>query len=494
MSFFPTFSTFLEINIGSFHLSIQWYAVLILTGALICFAIFRNSAKKLGYDPKVLEDYFIYMMPLAIVGARLYYCIFEWSSYSSNPIRIFYLWEGGLAIHGGLIVGVIFSYFYFRSKGYNLLRVGDCVMPNILIAQAIGRIGNFMNHEAYGNVVSESFYDHFPTFIKENMYIDGFYRQPTFLFEAIGNLIGYVFIRFIFRKYMWKKRGDMIYAYVAWYGIVRFFVEGLRSDALMFMGLRIAQIVSIAFILIGVLGYIGVYDKVFKKFYPFKHEKPAILFDFDGTLVDTFPLIKESFKHTFKTHPITQEISDGDIQTFFGPPLKETFAKYYPIDMVEEVIATYREHNLKNHDAYVKAMPNAKELLDYLKAQEYEIAIVTSKLKDAAMLGLEVSGLKPYFDVVVTLDDVDAHKPNPEGLLKACALLNVAHDSMIYVGDTASDMKTAHNMGAYSIAYVSQNAFNEDALIACKPSAIIYDLIDIKTIIQEEREWSEFTI
>ena len=241
IEFFPNMKTFLAIHIGSLELVIAWYAVLILSGALIAYFIAQKEAQKRGYDKNLLEDFFISVLPLAIVGARIYYVVFEWHRYASNPISAFYIWEGGLAIHGGLITAIVYAYLYFKHFGINLMRVGDCMMPNILIAQVIGRWGNFMNQEAYGDIVSADYFTHFPAFIKDNMYIDGFYRMPMFLYEGIGNLIGFILIKTVFKKYGYKKRGDYVYAYLMWYGMVRFFVEMFRSDALMFMGLRVAQ-------------------------------------------------------------------------------------------------------------------------------------------------------------------------------------------------------------------------------------------------------------
>ncbi|NCC55685.1 MAG: prolipoprotein diacylglyceryl transferase, partial [Erysipelotrichia bacterium] len=373
MNFFPTSRIFLEINIGSFHLQIAWYAILILTGAILAYTLSIRQAKKLGYNKDVLEDFFITMLPLAIIGARIYYCIFEWQRFASDPISVFYIWEGGLAIHGGLIVGVVYAYFYFRYKGINLLRVGDCIMPNVFIAQVIGRWGNFMNQEAYGQIVSEDYFTHFPAFIKQQMYIDGYYRQPMFLYEGIGNLIGFILIKTVFKKYGYKKRGDMIYAYIAWYGIVRFFVEGFRSDSLMFMGLKVAQLISLVFVLAGVLGLVGVYNKVFKKVYPFKKEKPIVLFDADGTLVDSEKLIKDSFLHTFAHYLPKHELSEDELHSFMGPPLRDTFEKYLPAQQVDEAVEYYREYNHEKHDDEVTGMLHAKEMVAYLKAEGYTL-------------------------------------------------------------------------------------------------------------------------
>ena len=281
MSFFPDFRTFLEIG----PLSIKWYAIFILSGAIIAYSISARGIKKMGYSSSVADDLFFGALIFGIIGSRLWYVLFyDLSYYLSNPITIFMTWNGGMAIQGGLILGGLYAYFFLKKKNISFLRMADVVVPTILIAQALGRWGNFMNQEAYGRVVDEAYFNLFPAFIKNTMFIDGAYREPTFLYESVLNIIGYILIVYVLKRFSENKRGDLLYAYLMWYGISRFWVEGLRTDSLMFMGLRMAQITSIVFIVIGLLGKLGVYDKFMKK------KKPTILFDFDGTLGDTEPL------------------------------------------------------------------------------------------------------------------------------------------------------------------------------------------------------------
>jgi len=493
MEFFPDLKTFVTIQIGSFTLHIAWYAILILTGALLAYHLSIKNAKKLGYSKQLLEDFFFVLMPIVIVGARLWYVVFEWNQYSDNLLKIFEIWEGGLAIHGGLVTGIIVAYVYFRKQGVNLLRIGDCIMPNVLLAQAIGRWGNFLNQEAYGEVVSADYFNGFPTFIKEHMYIYGQYRQPMFLYEGIGNIIGFILITFVYKRWGRKRNGDLIYAYIVWYGIVRFFIEMFRSDALMLGGLKVAQLTSILFMLVGGLGIMGVYNKVFKNLYPFRKEKPVIIFDADGTLIDTQQLIIDSFIHTFKVYKPEVQLSEEELSSFMGPPLRDTFAKYFDESLLDDVVTTYREYNQEKHDSYVKEMPHAKSLLTYLKQEGYEMAVVSNKIRKLVLRGLAKCELQEYFDVVIGKDEVKYPKPNPEGILKACKELNVPFDSLIYVGDSDVDIQSAKNMGAYSIAYIS-DLKREQALKKTKPCSIVYDLIEIKDIIKEEKEWNEFVI
>lgn len=169
MTFFPDMKTF--IAIGGFQ--ITWYAIIILTGAFVAYYLTLRQVRKWGYKEEIFENFFLLMLPIAIVGARLYYVIFEWNNlYAADPISAFYIWEGGLAIHGGVIAGTLFGVWYFHRHQIDGLRIADAIFPNLMLAQAIGRWGNFMNQEAYGQIVSGDFYAHWPSFIKDQMYID----------------------------------------------------------------------------------------------------------------------------------------------------------------------------------------------------------------------------------------------------------------------------------------------------------------------------------
>lgn len=491
MTLFPNFKTLLEINIGSFHLQITWYAIFILTGAMLAYYLARKKAIQHGYKSDMLEDYFFSMLPIAFIGARLYYCIFEWEQqgYGQEIIRVLYIWEGGLAIHGGLLAAIAYAFYFFYKRGVNVLRVGDCIIPYVLLAQIIGRWGNFMNQEAYGEIVREDYFTYFPAFIKEHMLINGAYRQPMFLWEGIGNLIALVFMLTLFKKYFYKKRGDMVYAYVALYGIVRFFVEMFRTDALTFMGLRVAQCVSILFVLVGVLGYIGIYNKVFRKYYPFKYEKPTILFDADGTLIDSKQLIFDSFRYTFKKYKPDYTLGEEELHRFLGPTLKQTFGSHFPSEQVEEVIAYYREYNHEHHDEYVVGKPHAKEVIQYLKEEGYHIGVVSNKLSSLVMRGLTCAGIGEDMEVVVGYDHVKQPKPSPEGLLYALDKMCCPVEQVIYVGDAWGDIEAANHMGAYSIALIDEH--NEKSISVAKPCRVIYDLLEIKEILKENNEWNK---
>ncbi len=489
MDFFPTRQIFLEI--GPFV--ITWYAIFSIGGFIAAYYMSLHTFKKMGYDKEKLEDFLFYLLPIAYVGSRLWYVIFEWQRYAANPIHIFYIWEGGLAFHGGVIAAVIFSYFYCKKNKINLLRFGDVIFPNVLIGQMIGRWGNFINQEAYGIVVSEQSLNWLPGFIKEGMYIEGAYRMPMFLYEGLGNLIGFILIRFVFNRYGRKKRGDLMYAYLTWEGLVRLFVEKYRTDSLMIGSFKTAQVVSIILMIVGVLGLLGVYDRLFSNLSVFKKEKPIILFDVDGTLIDTIPLISESYRHVVELHDPSRHLSPADYKNLTGPPLEDNMRMLFPKASEEEIqqyVNEFREFNQSHHDEMVHGMDGVVEMLSYLKQQGYDIGAVSNKVEKMVRHGLEFCGIDSYFDVVICSEQLKKPKPDPYGLLLACKELNRSSDDLIYVGDNASDIRAAKNMSAFSIGVVFDEE-RRDAIEKANPCAVITNWDQMIQLLKEEREWSD---
>lgn len=480
MSLFP--NSKIIISFGSFQ--ITWYAILILTGALIGYAIAQKTMKKWGYSHEVLEDYILPLLLLGILGARAYYVIFQWDYYSVHPEDIVAVWKGGLAIHGGLIVGAIFSFFYFKKLKISFFRMFDCIMPSVALAQAFGRWGNFANQEAYGNVVSEGFYNHFPSFIKNQMFIDGAYRQPTFLYESCLDLGCFLFIYFIFRRFFYRRRGDCGWMYLVWYGIARFIVEGFRTDSLMAGGLKMAQIVSIVFVIIGTLGLLGVFHK---------KQKPVVLFDLDGTLIDSQELVFDTFKEVFKRRKPDYELTKEELYSFLGPTLEQSFIKYFDESEVTGLIDLYQEINQSMHDECVKQIPHVQETLKELKEMDIPMAVVSNKRIKVVHMGLKAAHIESYFDVVLGMEDLPKSKPSPLGLIEACYKLNLGHDDCIYIGDNPSDVQAAKNMAAYSVGF-SVDAKQRKQLEACEPCRVISDLYELVSIVKEDQIWSDNTI
>lgn len=242
------------LHLGS--INIYWYSVMILLGVIIgMYIALKESKKEKLYE--YFENLIFEVLLFGIIGARLYYVIFNFSIYKSNLLSIFKIWEGGLAIYGGIIGGLIAIIYNAKKHQKSIIKTTDIIAPGLIIAQAIGRWGNFFNQEAHGGIASYSFLKklHLPKFIIDGMYIDGNYYHPTFLYESMWCLLGFITL-LIIRKVTKRKKGIVTYSYFIWYGIGRFFIEGLRTDSLYLGSLRISQVVSVIIVIIGIIGLI----------------------------------------------------------------------------------------------------------------------------------------------------------------------------------------------------------------------------------------------
>lgn len=234
-------------------LSIYWYGVIIALGAALGLYLATREADRLGLKKDLIVDLIIFAVPVAILSARIYYVIFEWDRYAGGPWwKVFAIWEGGIAIHGALIGSVITAIIYTRIQKVSFWQVADILAPGLILGQAIGRWGNFMNQEAHGGPIAESTYNSFhqylPDFIMNNMCIDGVMYHPTFLYESVWNILVLVLL-LVLRRFN-PLRGEVFLSYVAAYSIGRYFIEGLRTDSLYAFGdIRMAQLISLVLII-----------------------------------------------------------------------------------------------------------------------------------------------------------------------------------------------------------------------------------------------------
>lgn len=485
---FPNTQVFLELG----PLTITWYAIFIVSGAYIAYYLSLRNLKKMGYGSEDADNLFFGALLSGIVGARLWYVLFfDLSYYLSDPISIVRFSEGGMAIHGGLFAGVAYGYFFAKKRGINFMHWADAIVPNILIAQALGRWGNFMNQEAFGGIVAESHFRFLPEFIKNHMFIDGAYRAPTFLYESALNVLGWLIITQILKKSKKLKRGDLTFAYLMWYGAIRFVIEGLRTDALPlnlgFVELRIAQVISIIFIVIGLLGFYG----QFKRLYP--TPKPVLIFDFDGTIMDTQALILETFRQVFENNMPNYTLTDEDYYSFLGPTLYDSFGRYFEAELVDDLVKEYRKINLELHDEFVKPMDHVVEVLESLKKEGYEMSIMSSKLQAPILYALEMTQMSHLFEVVYGMDNYEKIKPDPQGILQIMEENHYDRSSFIYLGDTVTDIEAGKRAGAFTIGYVFDKN-REQALRDSEPNVLIDDWRELPEILKGDHEWTYNTI
>ncbi len=218
---------------------IYWYGIIIAAGFLLAVIYAMRRAPSFGLTEDNILDMLFVAVPLAIVCARLYYCIFYWDLYRDNPIAILYVWEGGLAIYGGVIGAVIGVAIFCRVKKLPIGPLLDVGSLGLLIGQMIGRWGNFMNREAHG-AVTDGFFKMGIADAAGNVT----YYQPTFLYESVWNLVGFVALHFYSKRR--KFDGEVFLLYLAWYGLGRAWIEGLRTDSLYLFntGIRVSQLLA----------------------------------------------------------------------------------------------------------------------------------------------------------------------------------------------------------------------------------------------------------
>lgn len=224
--------------------SLPWYSVLIVSGILCAILLCSREEKHLGLPQDTVIDLALWVVPFGVIGARAYYVLFSWEMFASDPISVFYVWQGGLAIYGGVIGGVIAVMLFAWRKRINPLILTDMIVPTLALAQAIGRWGNYFNMEAYGAPITDPAWQFFPAGVLIPS-ADGYtWHMATFFYESAWNLAVFGILWFLIRKRK-KRHGVVTLWYALLYGAGRFMIEGLRTDSLMAGGLRVSQLLSL---------------------------------------------------------------------------------------------------------------------------------------------------------------------------------------------------------------------------------------------------------
>lgn len=238
-------------NLG--NLSVKWYGVIMALAIILAVSMAIIEGRKRQIESDDFVDLLLWAVPLGYVGARIYYVIFEWQYYAQHPDQIIAIWNGGIAIYGGLLAGLVVLLIFCYKKMLPPFLMLDIITPGVMAAQILGRWGNFINQEAHGGPTTLGFLQslHLPNFIISQMKINGVYYQPTFLYESFFNLIGLILILVLRHKKHLFKQGEIFMLYLAWYSVVRFFVEGMRTDSLYLWGsIRVSQLLSLILLVI----------------------------------------------------------------------------------------------------------------------------------------------------------------------------------------------------------------------------------------------------
>lgn len=494
-------------TIGNFE--VAWYAVIILLGAMLAVVVgYFGYAKKLGLDSDTVITGITIGVVVGILGGRLYYVLFNYQNLEiNNFIDVISPRGGGMAIHGAIFAELIFLPIYCKVKKVDILVALEIVLPVIMLAQVVGRWGNFVNQEAFGSLVPFSgdivnntlsaaqlaeqreFLQKLliPDFIIDHMYItssnaSGFvcagYYHPTFLYEGVANLIGYI-TYIILRKRVKKIYvGDGLSFYLMWYGFVRFFIELIRTDPLTIgnTGIRIAVIISVLLFVAGlaiavlrrVFKYrlVSCYDALFKEGATMmlekkekqeettvkkdKNRKKVVIFDCDGTIVDTFILIEQVVIKTFEEILPEYNMTKEEAHTFFGPFLNDSFARYFDKqEDIDHAVEVYRRLCEELLPEYITTYDGIKEMLVSLKEKGYILTMVSNKISKVIYDGFNVCNINDYFEFVVGAEKLKKAKPDPDGIYQVMKHYDV--ENTVLIGDTFIDMETAKNANIHFI-------------------------------------------
>lgn len=246
---------------GIQDLNIAWYGVIIAVGLLLGVLLACREANRQNLKSDLILDFLFLALPIAILCARIYYVAFEWENYAGNFMKMIAIWEGGIAIYGGVIGGFIAAVIFTRINRFPLFRLVDIVTPSLILGQAIGRWGNFMNQEAFGNLVTDPKLQFFPYAVFIEQLSE--WHQATFFYESVWNLC--VFGVLIYFRKRTKFNGQLLATYLIGYGLGRSWIEGLRTDSLYLIpGLRVSKALSLILVVLGIIMFLF-HHKLFDK-------------------------------------------------------------------------------------------------------------------------------------------------------------------------------------------------------------------------------------
>lgn len=488
-------------------LTVKWYAVFILTGIIFASVMAFYEIKKLGIDKDKISTGLLVIIPISILTSRLYYVAFDPDKAGYDSFRaVIDITKGGLSIHGAFIGAVLSAIIFKKWLKYSLFEVLDLIVVGFLIGQIFGRWGNFFNQEAHGGLISEvggyvpkgiaPFIWHQMKF--ENGIAQSSWFHPTFLYEIFFNFL--LLMSFlIYRRIRVLKVGDMFCIYLFYYSLMRgFIIEPLRTDQLMVGGVAVNTWPQfIVYCSISVLVYVlrRVIAKKKNQKIPYYYDVAkcdlanesginTVLFDLDGTILDTEKIIRDCYKKVFIKNFNKDDLSEDEYISFLGPTLYESFKKYTSDeDLIDKSISDYRNYMMEVHNKdNVKAFKFAKALIYILKSKGYKLGIVSSKKGTIVIDGLKLMGVYELFDVVVFQESTKLKKPNPDPVNYAIKMLNIKKENAIFVGDNQSDIKAANLAKIRSVLVAYSKNLSKGLLE--NPTNVCFNLLEIVKIVE----------
>ena len=485
------------------NLKIAWYAACILTGIILACVLGLREAKKFGIPSNIILDGVLICVPLAIIGARLYYVFTSWSHfYVAGDLGQTFLniigyseTQGfrleGLAINGGIIVAIVFVIIYCKARKVNVFQVFDLLAPGLLIGQICGRWGNFFNQEAHGPAITaqtEWITNFIPSFIMDKMeFMDASLGQtalwhPTFLYESMWNLIALVIILISRRKNKHQRIGDTIAFYLIWYGLGRaLIIEPLRMDPLLFvesvgMDVLFNRVNVVVNLLLAVVGIVWLILKhtVFKEPHYIDVQKEikeqkidGVIFRIDETFVTVGKLLENCYYYTAK-EVLDIDLNDEQIAELIDKKPEEYFE-------TEEAL-NYFENYFYTHLNQIQTVLSCKEFFKTLFKHEYKVAVVTNRKKEFAEYVLELLKITTYVSIIIDKDLSD-------GLMNAALNSISSAKNVLVISALANDIEFANNNNLTScLVYFGKEI---DLAVEKEPTHIINNINQLDSIIIE---------
>lgn len=428
---------------------IRWSGLAVLAGAFLAYILFRKEMKKNGYVKAFSEDIFLGCVVFGILGARLFW-------YLENGFvhfdRFFLFFYDGFETLGGLLAACIFLFVYTKKNYMSFLRTLDCALPQVLLAMAISRLPSALTSWRVILVVGVDF-------------------------------LGYILLEFVYRRYFDDKhRGDAAALALLWIGLSRFFV-----NVALYGRANMTPIMKWPGICTGILALVlYVFNRKRKM-----DTKPLVLFDFDGTLMDTQAMVNESYRYLFDKYRTVDDFDDRTQIEVFGANDRKEIARLFQDQDPNELTTEFRSFQ-ENLPALglVNTMPHALEILMWLKRNGYTVGVVTSRPTENCQYWLKEFDLDQYIDMVMGAEVYKKAKPAPDALRRICYALQMGHDNCVYIGDHARDVRMARRACVYAIGYVT-NEKGLKRITKARPNRMIKDLLELQEILQEnDHNWT----
>ena len=444
MTFFPDSNTFLNIA----GISIRWYAVTLLLGLVAAYFFLGQRLKRHGYTVETLDEVMVLCLIGGLIGGRVIWVLENLREYMKYVPYMFAISDGGFDIVGVAAGISVILFPYSIRRHMSILRLMDTLMPALYIFMIVTRAARAIA------------------------------SPGVWIVEAI-DFAGLVVMYFYLRKYRpGRRRGDLAAFGFMWLGLSRLIglVAGLDPYAQNgLVGAVVVEVMALAL-------YIIIRQR--------RPTMPIVLFDLDGTLMDSEAMVIACFTYLFKKYSDVRLFTEEKKKEVFGPPLREEMIRLFPDQDPDQMVKEYQRYQSSfSWRDEVGLFPYVKETLDVLYQEGYQMGIVSSRLTGSCESWVKQLGLSSYFEVILGRDQYQREKPYPDGILYAGRKMKRGHDSCIYIGDNVSDVESARAAGVYAICYLSDKTKLEE-IKAAHPNRIIKKMSDVLRIIDEDHEWS----